>query len=124
MARNNKRARRSFSFFDPHHVIERQTVYIGLSIGLLAGGMTVSQIHYNHVRYEQLMKVDQAGATSNFSKTNNTTLTLGKTHLSTDNKTAFIPITFSSTDNVGIKANNYRFYVLKSEASGLRKTIN
>lgn len=124
VARNNKRTRRSFSFFDPHHVIERQTVYIGLSIGLLAGGMTVSQIHYNHVRYEQLMKVDQAGATSNFSKTNNTTLTLGKTHLSTDNKTAFIPITFSSTDNVGIKANNYRFYVLAASGKAMQYKVS
>ena len=47
-----KNAKRSFSLFDPHHVIERQTIWIGCSVGLLIGGVAVSQIHYNHVRYE------------------------------------------------------------------------
>lgn len=115
-----KNAKRSFSLFDPHHVIERQTIWIGCSVGLLIGGVAVSQIHYNHVRYEQLMRVDQSGATSHFSKTQNTVLTLGKTHLSPDHKTAFIPLTFSSTDNVGINAKNYRFYV--TAASGKAMT--
>lgn len=115
-----KNAKRSFSLFDPHHVIERQTIWIGCSVGLLIGGVAVSQIHYNHIRYEQLMRVDQSGATSHFSKTQNTVLTLGKTHLSSDDKTAFIPLTFSSTDNVGISAKNYRFYV--TAASGKAMT--
>lgn len=115
-----KNGKRSFSLFDPHHVIERQTIWIGCSVGLLIGGVAVSQIHYNHVRYEQLMRVDQSGATSHFSKTQNTVLTLGKTHLSSDHKTAYIPLTFSSTDNVGIHAKDYRFYV--TAASGKAMT--
>lgn len=99
------------SIFDPHHVIERQTVWMAVSVGLLVGGFGYSQLHYNHQQYETLMTVDQSGSTATFSKTSSTTLTLGKTHLSTDGKTAFIPISFNSTDNVGIMANDYKVYV-------------
>lgn len=99
------------SIFDPHHIIERQSVWMATSVVLLIGGFGYSQMHYNHRQYETLMTVDQSGSTATFSKTSSTTLTLGKTHLSTNGKTAFIPITFNSTDNVGIHANNYKVYV-------------
>lgn len=113
MAKKNRA--HSFSFFDSHHGIERQTLYICGALTLLTSSFVVSQLHYNHVRYVMLEKVDQAGATSSFSKTNNVVLTLGKTRLSLDRHTAFIPITFSSTDNVGIKAKNYKFYIAASD---------
>ena len=122
MAKNNKQ--RSFSFFDSHHGIERQTLYICGALALLSGSFVVSQLHYNHVRYVMLEKVDQAGATSTFSRTSGVTLTLGKTRLSRDRHTAFIPITFSSTDGVGIKAKNYKFYVAASDGKPMDYRIS
>lgn len=99
------------SIFDPHHGIERQSLWMATSVVLLIGGFGYSQMHYNHHQYETLMTVDQSGSTATFSKTSSTTLKLGKTHLSTNGKTAFIPITFNSTDNVGIHANDYKVYI-------------
>lgn len=102
---------RQAQIFDPHHAIERQTVMVGLSLSLVIGGMIYSEAHWKHVQYQQLMKVDQAGAKTNFSKTSDVSVTLGETQLSMDGKTAFIPISFSSTDSIGIRANDYRVYV-------------
>lgn len=117
---NDRKNRRSITWFAPHHTIERQTIYVATVLTLLGSGFVVSQVRYNHLRYEQLMKVDQAGASSTFSKSTNTTLTLGKTRLSPSRHTAYIPITWSSTDQVGIKAKNYRFYITSASHKPMR----
>lgn len=97
--------------FDSHHVIERQTILMGTSFVLLIGGIVVSNIHNNNVQHQILMRVDQSGTVSSFSKTSDVKITLGKTYLSSDRKTAFIPITFNTLDKTGIKANNYKLFL-------------
>lgn len=98
-------------FFDSHHVIERQTILMGTSVVLLVSGFVVSTVHNNNVQHQILMKVDQSGTESNFSKTSDVTITLGKTYLSSDRKTAFVPITFNTLDKTGINANNYKLFL-------------
>ena len=115
MAKQKEPKKQRFSWFDPHHGIERQTIMVGVSLLFLTGGFVVSQHHLSHERYVQTMTVDSAGTTATFSKSTSTVLTLGKTQLSPDQKTAYIPVTFSSMDNVGIKAANYRIYVAAAD---------
>ena len=99
------------NIFDSHHVIERQTIVMTASVLLLGSSFIVSTMRKNDLEYAQLMKVDQSGTSSSFSKTDSTKITLGKTYLSSDKKTAYIPITFNTLDKTGINANDYKVYV-------------
>lgn len=118
-----KRGIRSASLFDRHHGIERYTIGLALAVSLLTGGFVVSQVNFHHLQYEELMKVDGAGSTTNFSKTKGVVLTLGRMRLSSNRKTAYVPITFSSTDSVGIKAKDYRFYVTDSSKKPMKYKV-
>lgn len=114
---------RSASVFDRHHGIERYTIGFALAISLLTSGFVVSQVNFNHLQYEELMKVDGAGSTATFSKTKNVILTLGKMRLSSNRKTAYVPFTFSTTDNVGIHAKDYRFYVTDASKKPMKYKV-
>lgn len=78
---------------------------------MFCGGIFAGAHRKNVLIHQMQMKVDSAGTTATFSKSTDTTLTLNKTHLSKNGKTAYIPITFNSFDSVGIKADDYRLAV-------------
>lgn len=114
----------SVKWFDSHRKIEQFGIKLMAWTAFLGVGFTISTVNNRHRVYEELMTVNNAGSTSTFSKTQDVTLTLGSSRLSQDKKTAYIPVTFSATDEMSHQANNFKIFVWTSDNKPLQYHVN
>lgn len=110
----------NLTWLNPHRKIEQFGIKLAATVALLGVGTTISIVHNNHRIYEQLMTINNAGATSTFSKSSDVTLKLGTTRMSPNGKMAFVPVTFSSTSSMSRDPNNYKIFVWTSNNKPLK----
>lgn len=101
--------------FDRHRKIERRRLYFILAALTLAFGWGLGFWHAHVVAKENALKTTAYDSEVSFSKTQNTNLKLGKVTASKDLHRAFIPITFSSMQQLSTEAKSYMIMVTASE---------
>lgn len=97
--------------FNPHRKIERFGINLVVGFSLLFFGATISFMTYHHKQFVKMMTVDSNGSVSDFSRTDDVSLTLNKIKMSKDHHHAYIPVTFSDISKMSPLAKSYKVVI-------------